>query len=465
MTIPEPAALLLSTLSINDPFSCGAEKLAQFLRKNEERWDPAQIIEPILSNEIDKKLQEYFIFCFLDISRSDLSTLNRALSLKRLSQLLTRTNNRLYPNDADENRIIDDLYTKTGVNCHATLSIASRICKNWAGIIADFGDIDNKSRIQFSSLLKCEASALRARTNSLADQVDSYNLKAIARLMPLLTICDEYAKSIDDLADMIVNRTSIGTPALTIKQIMRADSFDKILKSLSRSSKLSQFTKIIELQNRKLIPVPSLLAATTICRWLSDNEETPSQWVFTALELSSDQGLYIDAGSALSRIKPFLTNCGVDIDGTTLKIEFDTTPLSSLIGTDMLSRPPAIEKEVSLQDIVFRNMGNDVLLARLIDNPKVYNKPGFIEKIVNRSRSPAILQKIASTRALYTGQANTGVPAALLKNPTTIPISLLRMFINPRYVSLTSMKELLKNPYGIRREVYMEIKAFIERKR
>jgi hypothetical protein len=101
----------------------------------------------------------------------------------------------------------------------------------------------------------------------------------------------------------------------------------------------------------------------------------------------------------------------------------------------------------------------------LLSDPRVFNKPGIVEQIAKSSRSLAVLQKIASTRELYTGQANTAVALALLKNPTNIPISLLRTFINSRYISLSEMRSLVNNRYNIRREVYGEIQRYLDRKR
>lgn len=465
MALPESTALLLSKLSISEPFSSGVEKIALFLRNTEEQWDPAGIIQPIFTAEVETKLQEYVLLCFFDISKSDSSTLHNAIVYKYIRQLLNRRNNILYPCSEKENRILDELKNEIQIDTQATLQIASRVCSSWAAALLESVDLDKRSRFQFSCLLRNEAAALRERTDYLSDHADTYNMAAIARLLPLVTICDEYAKSIEDLGEIVLKRKNIGTPVLSIQQLMKKDAFDKFLKKISHSSNLSLFANALQLQSHKLIAIQKLLAASTMIRWIYNNMESPLQWIIPALESSTQDEFTIDAGSSLARIRPFLNNSGVEIQGSVLKIDYNKTSLSTLIGTDMLTRPATIEKEISIQDLVSRCMNNDVFLARLLDNPKVYQKPGTIERIATRSRSLSILQKIASNRELYTGQANSGVPLALLKNPTNIPLSSLRMFMNPKYISLTCMKELLKNPYGIRREIYAEVKSFIERKR
>ncbi|NLD99194.1 MAG: hypothetical protein GX640_04915 [Fibrobacter sp.] len=461
----DAASFFLDKISITDSFAVGAEKIASFLLKFEERWDVVDVLEPVFSDECDRKIQEYIIFCLLDIRRADIATLQEAIRYKRLRQLFARQHNKIYPLCENEMLLLNEIRNQTRVGSLQLLEIAAKICSTWMGALLETNDLEEKSRLQFAALLKGESVALKERSNYLSDHVDSYNMKAIARLMPLLTMCDEYAKSLEDLGTMILQRKIIGAPVLTVQQLMRKESFEKLLKNMTKSSVLQPVVTVVNLQRAKLSPVQNLLAATTLCRWTLDSSAVPLQWIKLALDLLTQEEFSIDVGEKIGLIKPFLHNTGVEINGTVLKIDFRKNILSPLIGTDMLTRNPAAEKEISVVDLVMRNMGNDVLLARLLDNPKVFNKPGLIERIVTMSRSMVILHKIASTRELYTGQANTGVPLALLKNPTAIPMTLLRMFINPTYVSLPAMKELLRNPYGIRNEVQYEVKSFVERKR
>ncbi len=465
MSIAEPVKILLSRISCSEPFSSGIETIATFLKNTEEQWDPVNVIQSFFCKDVPLKLQEYILFCFLEITRADSKTLYHSISYKRLNQLLYRRQSTLFPCSEKECQILVELKKKTGIDTSVTLMIASRISKNWADLLMNSADIGDRERMQLSCLLKYEAAALRERTSCLSDNVNSYDMKAIARLLPMLTICDEYANSVDELSTMVLNRKAIGQPVLFIQQLMRNDGFGKFLSKLSKSPELSLFLKTLKLQQDKLIPVQRILAAATLCRWISNDEESPLKWIVQALELTTEKDFVIDAGDSFSRIKPFLINSGVEIDGSVLKMNFNNAAISTLIGTDMLTRPPAAQKEISIQELVSRNIANDVLLIRLLENPKVYNKPGLVEKIATRSRSISVLQKIASSRELYTGQANAGVPLALLKNPTSVPISLLRMFIHPAYVSLNSMRELLRNPYGVRREIFTEVKLYVERKK
>lgn len=465
MAIPEPVTILLSKISSSEPFSSGIETIATFLKNTEEQWDPIHIVQSFFSEEIPLKLQEYVLFCFLEVTRADSNTLYHSISYKRLHQLLYKRQNILFPCSEKEYQILLKLKKKTGIDIPATLTIASRISRNWADLLMNSANIGNRERMQLSCLLRYEAAALRERSSYLSDNVNSYDMRAIARLLPMLTICDEYANSLDELGIMVLNRKAIGIPVLSVQQVMRKDGFENFLSKLSRSPELSLFMKVLELQRSKMIPVQRIIAAATLCRWISNDEESPLQWIVQALELSTEKDFTIDTGNSLSRIKPFLFNSGVEICGSVLKMDFNNSSISNLIGTDMLTRPATAQKEVSIQDLVSRNIANDVLLMRLLENSKVYNKPGLVEKIATRSRSISVLQKIASTRELYTGHANAGVPLALLRNPTNVPISLLRMFIHPTHVSLNSMKDLLKNPYGVRREIFAEVKSFIERKR
>jgi hypothetical protein len=97
-----------------------------------------------------------------------------------------------------------------------------------------------------------------------------------------------------------------------------------------------------------------------------------------------------------------------------------------------------------------------------LNNPKVFQNPGLVEYIASTSRSLSILSRIAKTRQLTTGFANRDVPVALLNSPCNIPITLLRPFINVRYVSLLELKNIAKAKAGVRREVSAECEVYLK---
>lgn len=81
--------------------------------------------------------------------------------------------------------------------------------------------------------------------------------------------------------------------------------------------------------------------------------------------------------------------------------------------------------------------------------------------LMEKRRSLRVLDKICRIKALYTGASNKGVPAALLRSPSRIPINYLRRFVNIRFVSRTDLRQLSRLKGSIRNEVLNEIKKYL----
>lgn len=464
MTLSPETQSLINSLSPGEPFLAGAQKLAAFFRKSEETCNPAQIMREIL-DRADLKLTEYCIFSFLEITRSDIDLMNSALRFKQLERLIRRCT--LFPDTLSdkENGILDRLTGEIPLRYAEDIDVVRKVTRKWSEALFSGKNIPDEDRKELALLLRCESESLKAHLEILSDNVNSYNMKAIGRLLPYLTIGEEHAKSIDELAVVLEENKPLGEPVSAFELEMKDDGFTKWFKKLSQDSTLSVFTDLLSLQRHLLIPVRRLTAIATICRGLQDNDSGPALWILQALKSCTREGFRIEAGDNLPKVSKHLANCGIRISDDTLAGDFSSASLTGLIGTDMLTRQLGTETEPSVADLVKSCLNNDALLCRLLDNPKVYNTPGLVERIVNTSRSLFVLTKIARSRELCTGPANRGVPLALLKNPTNIPISLLRTLINPWYVSLSDMKDLLRYPFGIRSEVYSEVKAYVERRR
>lgn len=462
-TSPETQSLLKS-ISPGEPFPAGAQKLATFFRKSEEACNPAQIMREIL-DRADLKLTEYCIFSFLEITRSDIDLMNSALRFKQLERLIRRRT--MFPDtlSAKENEIFDRLTGEIPLHYAEDIDVVRKVTRKWSEALLSGKIIPDEDRKELVLLIRCESESLKARLELLSDNVNSYNMKAIGRLLPYLTVGEEHAKSIDELAVVLEENKPLGEPVSAFELEMKADGFTKWFKKISQDSALAVFTDLLTLQRRLLIPLRRLTAVASICRGLQDSISGPAYWILQALKSCTREGFRIEAGNNLPKVSKHLANCGIRISDDTLAGDFNSASLTGLIGTDMLTRQLGTETEPSVADLVKSCMNNDALLCRLLDNPKVCNSPGLVERIAHVSRSLFVLTKIARSRELCTGPANRGVPLALLKNPTNIPISLLRTLINPWYVSLADMRDLLRYPFGIRNEVYSEVKAYVERKR
>jgi hypothetical protein len=462
MNTSDPLTFLLSTLNLQDPFTDSSKKIASFIRKTEERFEAPQLILSLLQTNIDSKQQEYILFCFLDISRADFDILEQAVQLRQLRRLIAKAHGHPERLSETEEAIIRELTETLHCTSIDHVVLASRTINNWILKLSQGEEIDESQRTQLALLICCEAAALKARTSWLSEHVDAYNMRAIARLLPLLTVCDEQTCSLTEIGKRIIDHKQLGRAVLTLEYAMRTDSFEKWKHKVSKDESLKFFIELLNLQRTRNIPIRALVAVSTLSRRCHSPDTPPLTWLRYALESCTADGFRMNIGTNIDRVKPLLDLCHITPSGSFVSGTFRANSFVAWIGPDMLTRQKSDDEvEPSPKELVMRCMNNDALLLRLLDNPRIFGKPGLVEKIAYTSRSMAVLQKIATVKELYTGHANSGVPLALLKNPAHIPLNQIRPFINVRYVSLNDMKVLLHNPHGIRREVFSEIKTFI----
>ncbi|HEX2955843.1 MAG TPA: hypothetical protein VHO70_03390 [Chitinispirillaceae bacterium] len=466
MQISEATSALFKQLSTTEDFSAGAKKLASFFRATEEHLSPGSLLTALLDNNFSSvKMVEYVLFSLLDTGVSDFDLMCSLLHFPRLQRLLGKEAISTSLLSTTEQCLLKKLRDNTPVKDFQTLNVALNIIKGWIEQFVNGEEPGPLRRKQLAALYECEADALRARSDWLSENVDTYNMKKMMRLLPLISLCDEYAKSIIDLSELIRNGTIPGAPVLSLEQSMKTDAFEKWCKQISRQPELAFFYNVLIIQRNKLIPTRLLTAVSSISRIILKDDPSPLSWIAFAIGNCKRDSFSIESTVSPIELKNILNGSGAEINGNKIEGDFTKNSFAQFIGDDRCTRELKNSGEIPIREMVNRCMKNDTLLARLLDNPKVYNSPGLVERIAHTSHSHFILQKIAVTRELHTGQANVGVPLVLLKNSSNIPITQLRQFINPRYVSMIEMKDLLKFPFSIRREVYNEVQSFMERKR
>lgn len=464
MQLSQLTKSLVDNLSAGETFLSGAQKLAEFFRKTEDSCEPAQIMCELLNNA-DSKIIEYCLFSFLETTRSDVTLISEYLRFKQLERLIRRYS--LFPDalSAKEMEIYSRLTCEIPLSSAADLDIVRKVTRGWCEELFNGKTIEDENRKEFIFLIRCESQILKTRLEMLPDMIDSYDMKAIARLLPYLTLGEESANDIDEVCSALEQHKPFGEPVLAFEMAMKPDGFKKWLKKISNDSALNAFVELLNIQKEKLISLRRLTTVATITRALQENSEGPVDWITQALRCTNRDGFRIEAHKNLSKVMRYLVTCGIEISGDILSADFSKTSLTGMIGADMLTRQFGSQDEPSIRELVKSCMHNDLLLCRLLGDPRVYNTPGIVERIALTSRSLTVLVKIASSRELYTGQSNNGVPLALLKNPTNIPVTLLRTFINAWYVSLADMRDLLRYPFGIRSEVYGEVKSYMDRRK
>jgi hypothetical protein len=455
---------LFKNINCNESFSSGAEKIGRFFIKSEESAEPGELLQKIVSHASNPKLLEYIIYSLLDVKYSDYDILRYTCSFKRLKRVFTDST--LSPKITEKDYpVFNDISTICKVDSFQTLDIASKIARAWIQKLQEKQHLTEREQHQLSILMRGESVILSIQSDFLSSTIDAYDMRKMAKMLPMLTAADELSKQIIDTATKLSSHIPVGEPVLTLENIMKTDGFKKWLLKVSKNQAIASYIELLKVQKEKLIPTPFLTAITTISRYIYNDNGTPCDWINFALQNSSRTYFRFDTGESIGKIKPLVANTSITVEGRVVSGIPEIMMYSRLVGPDHLSIPLVHQQELSLKDLVVLGMRNDSLMCRLLDNPKVYNMPRIVETIARTSHSLVVLSKIISDPILHTGAVNNNVPGALLRNPTHIPITKLRLFVNPKYVSLREMRDMVKSPYGIRQDVFNEVKSCVERKR
>ncbi|MBN1761192.1 MAG: hypothetical protein JW863_22880 [Chitinispirillaceae bacterium] len=463
MNSPDPFKLFINSLSSTESFTDNARKTATFIRANEERCEVPILFKSMLNAAKLPQQRERLLFSLLDISRADFDIVTQALRLRHLRRLFNKT---MFFQEAlsdKEKELYAHLGTSAGITTIDQVVSLGRLASTWMRLIADGETVGERERELFAILLTSESELLKNRTVWLSENVDAYDMRAIARMMPLLTVCDEQCSVLEEIAGRLVKGGRLGRAILTIEYAMKSDGFEKWLKKAGTEPSLHPYLKLIGAQRSKRIPTIPLIAVSTLSRLLHAPGTPELTWITHAHSACTSDGFKMETGTSINQVRSRLAGTTVSINGTVLYGTFSDSALTALVSTDML--PIHFEDaatEPTPKELISQCINKDALLMRLLDNPKISGTPGIVAYVATTSRSLAVLQKIATSRELYTGQANRNVPLALLKNPAHLPLLHLRQFINAKYVSLIEMKGILHNPYGIRREIHEEIRRFVE---
>jgi hypothetical protein len=115
-----------------------------------------------------------------------------------------------------------------------------------------------------------------------------------------------------------------------------------------------------------------------------------------------------------------------------------------------------------LKHMVMTNIQSISILLGFLRSPKIVAIPGLVEEVVNRTRNPKIIETICQVRVMHTGFANRAVPLAVLRSPVNVPIAVLRKFIHVKYVSKVDLKRMAVDQTGVRKEVGREVKKYLK---
>ncbi|MEN9352973.1 MAG: hypothetical protein RL318_298 [Fibrobacterota bacterium] len=288
-----------------------------------------------------------------------------------------------------------------------------------------------------------EAVALRERSRALADAADPYSMRTMARLLPRLRLYDELADRLDLLSR---EASTLAVPDLGLLKFLGDKEYDKFCRTFHELPGGAFLGKALELQRRFQFDPPQLSALFTISRSLglpAPGANWTSQLDFWLSQSAAGMPvrLPVASGPALK----LLEHAGVRLMAGGIEVSPGSLDLAGLLDADTLSMSLALGKKPHPPDwkgLVMSNITRETLLVSFLQNPKVVRIPGLVESIVVNCRSGQVLSIIAQKRDLHTGHQNKGVPAALLRSRTKVPMTLLRRFIHLRFVSRAELKDL-----------------------
>ena len=300
-------------------------------------------------------------------------------------------------------------------------------------------------------LLLLEGRAASLRGARLVDQVGDYDPAALARLLPLVVALDEWQGDLQAL----VERGARGFKH-PLEQYLGEEELVGWRRALNKGESLpSQLlsgwvnwmssTELVGDEPTAWVGLLRTLGGRRYRKTLHAALLLPLRWRQRRLGLGERPPRTLFRASAVSESEGLYW---VDLDALLWSewVSPDGCPMSPEGWRDEGS--PLLMLRSRLQD--------DAFCERILDNEQWSQRHGVVEAIARGSRSLKVLLRIARERRLHSGAACRGVPLALLENPTGIPLSALRTFLGPRYISRHDFTRLARGSSGVRQEIVHE---------
>ena len=445
----EPS-LVAADPSIQEPDRC--ERIAEILKNIELPETKRRFLSPALQTLLGSERNgEIVLRTLLHVGTTWRAHVQKVQRLQNLSRLLARRSmGEVFPPELEE--VLATWATADLAAYRASLSHAVE-----TGVFPD---------PQTISVLPVEAACLRQRSSHLADTADPYNMKGMARLLPLLRIHDELA----DRLDVLHRESEEGAsqePDLGLFKFLGEKEFGRLEQVIKEIPGMSEVPELWDLQRRLQLDSPVISALLTLGGTLR-LPQPDANWLETILfwyraadtHTHTAWKIRVPVQPAVARL---LARAGVNMASGGLSFRASDLVLPALLDSHTESIDLAGGRKPPPPDwkgLVLSNITRDTLITSFLANPKCVRVPGLVECVVVNSRSVQILSLIASKRDLHSGHQNKGVPAALLRSRSKLPMTLLRRFIHIRFVAKSDLKDLaIRAP---RPEVLKEIGDYLK---
>ena len=443
----EPSLVAADT-SLQEPDRC--ERIAEILKNIEIPETKKRFLTPALQTLLGADPQgEQVLRTLLHVGTTWRAHVQKVRRLQNLSRLLARRS----VGEVFAPELETVLATWAGADLDAFRASLSRSVES--GIFPDPLTI---------AVLPAEAACLRQRSSHLADTADPYDMKGMARLLPLLRIHDELA----DRLDVLHRESEEGVsqePDLGLLKFLGRKEFDRLEQVAREIQGMTELPELWDFQRRLQLDPPVISALLTLGRSLR-LPHPDANWLETALfwfRSVDHHGLWKVNCPVPPAVARMLSRSGVATEARGISFHAADLVLPALLDEHTASvdlgsgrKPPPPD----WKGLVLSNITRDTLIASFLANPKCVRVPGLVECVVVNSRSLQILSTIATKSDLHTGHQNKGVPAALLRSRSKLPMSLLRRFIHIRFVPKSELKDLsIRAP---RPEVLKEIGEYLK---
>ena len=334
-----------------------------------------------------------------------------------------------------------------------------------------------EERIQYlTHLAMVEIHCLEDRLFRLAARVDPYDGPRVARLLPIVSKYDQDIEHMKDVVSRLATYQPFYERRLTVEHALSDREMDRLEGALRAGRDTSGIGQVLKALRGNLLLDRPFAALVSVAHEMALRraklQKVPSPMdlhsvmlgVLEAVTEGSPLCIHAEA-NVLDALDPDAASRGwrrpaPDVLEVLLR-EDQVHALLEPDGMPRLAMPEAGNRSLSLKDLVRSHLRNDAFILGILENPRASSVPGIVEIIAGQSRSLRVLDKITRTPSLHTGPANKNVAAHLLMNPSRIPLTSLRRFMNVRFVSRVDLKQMTRNKSGMRPEVMHEIDLYL----
>jgi hypothetical protein len=334
-----------------------------------------------------------------------------------------------------------------------------------------------EAKIQYlTHLALIEIHCLEDRLFRLAARIDPYDAPRTARMLPILSRYDQDIEHMKDVVSRLSTYRPFTERQLTVEHAVSSEEMDRLGRQLAEHESTAGLARLTAGLRRHLIldrRFAAFVAFTHeigVLRARALRGGSPPDLHSTMLAVlenvvgESSLRMRLEE-TVLDALAMTLESRGIQRAGTDLlEISLRDDQLQDFLAPDGTPRFGALQepaRKLSLKDLVRTQLQNDAFILGILENPRATSIPGVVELIAGQSRSLRVLDKITRTPTLYTGPANKNVAAFLLLNPSRIPITHLRQFMNVRFVSKMELKHMTRSKGSLRPEVAHEIDAYL----